>query len=50
MKKGFICLAAFFALAAVRLPAQGLCPAGDPDVELAKLWWPDQRNVWTPIG
>jgi hypothetical protein len=20
------------------------------NVELAKLWWPDQRNVWTPIG
>src|SRR5437879_10589700 len=18
--------------------------------ELAKLWWPDQRNIWTPIG
>lgn len=22
----------------------------EPNVELAKLWWPDQRNVWTPIG
>ncbi|MBD1420884.1 hypothetical protein [Sphingobacterium chuzhouense] len=22
----------------------------EPDVELAKFWWPDQRNVWTPIG
>jgi hypothetical protein len=22
----------------------------EPDFELAKLWWPDQRNVWTPIG
>jgi len=30
--------------------AQGLCPSGEPDVELAKLWWPEQRNVWTPVG
>lgn len=22
----------------------------EPNVELAKLWWPEQRNVWTPIG
>lgn len=22
----------------------------EPDIEMAKLWWPDQRNVWTPIG
>ncbi len=22
----------------------------EPNVQLAKLWWPDQRNVWTPIG
>ncbi|GAA0592735.1 hypothetical protein GCM10009534_28810 [Kribbella sandramycini] len=22
----------------------------EPDVELAKLWWPNPRNVWTPIG
>src|SRR5690606_3484121 len=22
----------------------------EPNVALAKLWWPDQRNVWTPIG
>ena len=32
------------------LQAQGLCPLGEPDVELAKLWWPEQRSVWTPIG
>lgn len=22
----------------------------EPNVELAKLWWPDQRNVFTPVG
>src|SRR3954453_13884033 len=22
----------------------------EPNVAVAKLWWPDQRNVWTPIG
>lgn len=22
----------------------------EPDIEQALLWWPDQRNVWTPIG
>ncbi|MBD1420887.1 hypothetical protein [Sphingobacterium chuzhouense] len=22
----------------------------EPNVELAKSWWPDQRNIWTPIG
>ena len=32
------------------LRAQGLSPYGEPDVELAKLWWPEQRSVWTPIG
>ena len=30
--------------------AQGLHPLGEPNVELAKLWWPEQRNVWTPVG
>jgi len=32
------------------LRAQGLCPSGEPDVELAKLWWPEQRSVWTPVS
>jgi len=32
------------------LLAQGLCPSGEPDIELAKLWWTEQFNVWTPIG
>ncbi|MCK4966911.1 hypothetical protein KAS50_07760, partial [bacterium] len=22
----------------------------EPDAELASLWWPPHRNVWTPIG
>ncbi|HWR14108.1 MAG TPA: hypothetical protein VN577_04735 [Terriglobales bacterium] len=22
----------------------------EPNVEIAKQWWPPQRNVWTPIG
>lgn len=50
MKKGIVCFVALRALSALRLPAQGLYPEGEPNVELAKLWWPDQRNVWTPIG
>ena len=32
------------------LSAQGLCPSDEPNVALAKLWWPEQMNVWTPIG
>ncbi|MCL2305470.1 MAG: hypothetical protein FWC43_09020 [Planctomycetaceae bacterium] len=32
------------------LSAQGLCPSGEPSVELAKLWWPEQFNIYTPIG
>ena len=23
---------------------------GEPDVEVAKAWWPEQYNVWTPLG
>lgn len=23
---------------------------GEPNAELAALWWPPQRNIWTPIG
>jgi len=30
--------------------AQVSSSLGEPNVELAKLWWPEQRNVWTPIG
>lgn len=30
-------------------PADGL-PHQEPDFALADLWWPQQRNVWTPIG
>lgn len=26
------------------------CPGGEPNVEIANLWWPPQRNVWTPLG
>jgi hypothetical protein len=22
----------------------------EPDIEAARLWWPEPRNVWTPIG
>src|SRR5690606_7920873 len=22
----------------------------EPNVEIAKRWWPAQRNVWTPLG
>lgn len=32
------------------LVAQEICTTYEPNVELAKLWWPEQRNVWTPIG
>ncbi len=37
-------------LPSTMLSAQGEYPFGEPNVELAKLWWPEQRNVWTPIG
>jgi hypothetical protein len=33
--------------------SQGFCVAPydqEPNLALAKSWWPDQRNVWTPIG
>lgn len=33
--------------AAARQPAS---MPGEPNVEAARLWWPDQRNVWTPLG
>ncbi|MDR1121193.1 MAG: hypothetical protein LBM08_09780 [Dysgonamonadaceae bacterium] len=26
------------------------CLPQEPNVEIAKSWWPDQRNVWTPVG
>lgn len=25
-------------------------PGGEPDVDVAKAWWPNPRNVWTPVG
>ena len=43
----FIFVAIFFLVP--KLSAQ-VCFSGEPNVELAKLWWPEQRNVWTPIG
>ena len=39
-----------FILPPQMLSAQGLAPLAEPSVELAKLWWPEQFNVWTPIG
>ncbi|WP_344158903.1 hypothetical protein [Kribbella yunnanensis] len=35
--------------AAVAPAVSGLAGV-EPDIELAKLWWPNPRNVWTPIG
>jgi len=34
------------------LAQQSLCQQsfGEPNVEMAKLWWPEQRSVWTPLG
>ena len=43
-------LALALALPAVSAFGREGTPAPEPDVALAKLWWPDQRNVWTPIG
>jgi len=42
--------AAAAAGAAVAVPAVAGLAGLEPDVELAKLWWPNPRNVWTPIG
>ncbi|WP_419993490.1 hypothetical protein [Streptomyces boninensis] len=25
-------------------------PPREPDIELARLWWPQPRGVWTPVG
>ncbi len=42
--------------AAATTDATAVAPAAaglagiEPDIELAKLWWPNPRNVWTPIG
>jgi len=48
--KRFIPAAMLFVMSAAMLSAQGLYLSDEPNVELAKLWWPEQRNVWTPIG
>jgi hypothetical protein len=29
---------------------QSICSASEPSVKMAKTWWEDQTNVWTPIG
>ena len=50
IKQSLLLLTAALSLPIAELSAQGLCPSGEPNVELAKLWWPEQRNVWTPIG
>src|SRR5690606_2688239 len=46
-----------FSNSSIARPTTGsseIMPAGacgnEPHVALAKLWWPDQRNIWTPIG
>lgn len=31
-------------------PATPATTAGEPNVEKAALWFPDQRNIWTPVG
>lgn len=28
----------------------GLVSCGEPHLDAARLWWPEPRNVWTPIG
>ena len=30
--------------------SQAQMDPAEPDVALAKLWWPEQYNVWTPVG
>src|SRR6185437_11696914 len=30
--------------------AAGPFNVAEPDLELARLWWSDERNVWTAIG
>jgi hypothetical protein len=31
-------------------PIEGDVAAPEPTFALADLWWPEQRNIWTPIG
>ncbi|TDD63401.1 hypothetical protein E1263_00150 [Kribbella antibiotica] len=38
------------ATSAAAAPAAAGLAGVEPDIELAKLWWPNPRNVWTPIG
>lgn len=41
----------FSAIAAANLGAQNpVCISVEPSVEMAKCWWEEQTNVWTPIG
>lgn len=36
----------------VHVSTDGSCDVTgcEPNAEIARLWWPEQRNVWTPIG
>ena len=38
----------FLLLAALAQP--GFAQICEPDVNVAKAWWPEQYNVWTPLG
>lgn len=64
LRLGILNLLAFLCFSHV-VRAQGLPPdnyiepffnpvtdgeSAEPNIALAKAWWPDQRNVWTPIG
>jgi hypothetical protein len=37
-------------LQALMLAVGSHAASAEPDIAVAKTWWPDQRNVWTPIG
>jgi len=45
-----VCVCHFICIAQNDVPADNVSDSVEPNMELAKLWWPDQRNVWTPIG
>lgn len=39
-----------FAVVMMPAIAQNQGRNSEPDMEQALLWWPDQKNVWTPVG
>lgn len=46
--RNIVCLA--LAAAVFKGVASERVTCSEPNIEMAKLWWPDERNVFTPVG